>query len=168
MENYQKKDRRKKTLILSAASILLLGGLVSGTFAIYQSQVNVAKGNVNTKEFYFLEGGNDTFNLDWSLAPGESQTTQIAVKNFDGAKVSQVDMDVYFNVNLEGELADMVDAEGNKLLTYTLVTSGDAFKANVPETITADFTVSLSDKATLEVMGKTASFSITAFASQHV
>lgn len=85
----------KKTLVLVALILTIATSVVAGTLAIYNVNLGtIAEGSVAAKNFVFTKAGNDTFVKDVKIAPSESTQWQVAVKNFDGATVTETPMTV--------------------------------------------------------------------------
>ena len=83
---------------------------------LYTTRIDdLAEGSVVAKEFILVEGGVDTFVQNVKVAPGETNTWQFSVRNFDGALVSETAMDLAFKVDVKA-------AEGKEAIAPLTVT----------------------------------------------
>lgn len=67
-------EKHKKGLFIAAAAALLASGLTAGVLASYQTSLdNVLAGQVQAKQFVFVEDTSSAADFTVKLAPGESQ-----------------------------------------------------------------------------------------------
>ncbi|MDP4109005.1 MAG: hypothetical protein Q8878_03140 [Bacillota bacterium] len=91
----------KKALVVFSLVLVIAVSIVAGTLAMYTTTIDtLAQGSVVAKEFILLEDGSDTFTNDVKIAPAETQNWQFAVKNFDGAKITETKMKLDVTINL--------------------------------------------------------------------
>jgi hypothetical protein len=91
----------KKLPIFVLISIICLS-LISGTFALYTITLdNLAEGDVVAKEFILLEDGEDTFEQNVKIAPGETVEWEFAIKNYDGTAISETAMDLDIKIDVK-------------------------------------------------------------------
>jgi|GEM_PF-2271329 hypothetical protein len=106
----------KKGLLIAGASVLLLGGLVAGVFARYQSTVDVAGGTIVAKDFVFTGEKNYADSYVAKLAPGENvDIGKITVMNYTSTITSEVDIKVVMTYTFSGDLYDGCAAIGDQL-----------------------------------------------------
>lgn len=145
----------KKSLLLLSLILVIAVSIISGTLAMYTTTIdNLAVGSVVAKEFILLEDDTDTFETNVKIAPTEEKAWSFAVKNYNGALVSETDMDLLFTVdvkNTTGKTAiaplviTVTDSEGEIVgtaITGTGITTfTNEFKADTAESQTYTVTV---------------------------
>jgi len=124
----------KKTLLIVALVLAITTSIIAGTMAYYTITLDeLVEGEVVAKEF-ILEHGDNTFDEDMRIAPGESQKWTFNIKNFEGDDVTETDMDVTIDVTTPDTNAPL---EISVTLDGSEITSGDEiselFTANNPE-----------------------------------
>ena len=132
----------KKTLLIVALVLAITTSIIAGTMAYYTITLDeLVEGEVVAKEF-ILEHGDNTFDEDMRIAPGESQKWTFNIKNFEGDDVTETDMDVTIDVttpNTNAPLKISVTLDGKGISSGEKIDK--LFKANVPETKTFTVTV---------------------------
>ena len=121
----------KKPLVVLTLLFSMCTSLVAGTLARYQTTIdNIESGTLVAKDFVFLAERSDAYTTSVKIAPGESVTYSIKIKNYEGTlasptNITEVPMDVSFTVAFAGDLAGfdhiVVDesAMGNTTLGIT-------------------------------------------------
>lgn len=115
----------KKTVVVLALMLVMVGSLAAGTLAMYTTAIdNMADGSVVAKEFIFLGEGTDSFSHGLKIAPKETVNWQFSVKNHNGSLVTETDLfyKLTFNVQaMAGKTAidplviSVLDSDGNAL-----------------------------------------------------
>ncbi len=96
----------KKILVTLSLLLMIATSMVAGTLALYSASVdNAAESTVVAKTFVFTAEASESFATEVKMAPGETLTFDVEVKNNDGSNYSEVDMDVAFVVSFTGDLA---------------------------------------------------------------
>ena len=139
----------KKTLLIVALVLAITTSIIAGTMAYYTITLDeLVKGEVVAKEF-ILEHDGEKFQENIKIAPGESQEWTFKIKNFKDNVITETDMDVKIDV----ELQDLADVEGvtvplkvSYVLDTDVVASDDGtfsklFEANKDATKTLTVTV---------------------------
>ena len=91
----------KKTIALSALVLSILAGLVSGSLALYQKNVDIeGAGSVVAKKFALSAGKTDSYKTGVTIAPTEKVTAAFTVSNFEDDYVSEVGMDLNVTITL--------------------------------------------------------------------
>ena len=118
----------KKGLIIAGASVLLLSGMVAGVFAKYQSKIDVANGSVTAKSFYFnAENKTESFADSVKLAPGESTILKFEISNGTEKSYSEVDMNVFPNWTVTGELSSYLTITWTNGLSEKYTINGGSY-----------------------------------------
>jgi len=113
----------KKTLTIIALILAITVSLIAGTMSYYTITLDeVAGGSVVAKEFILLEDGQDTFEENVKIAPGEKLDWKFAIRNYDKDTVTGTDMKV--DVLVEVAAAAGKDA----IVPLTVVVGNDALE----------------------------------------
>ncbi len=142
----------KKTLTIIALILAITVSLIAGTMSYYYTDLGiVAEGSVVAKEFILLENGTDTFKTDLKIAPGEKAEWVFAVKNHDGALISETAMDLDFKVELKA-------TDGKTAILPLQVMVAD--ESATTRTITGEDTLEFNDQFGISQQGQTRSFKV--------
>jgi hypothetical protein len=145
----------KRLLLIAGASVLLVSGIGASVFAKYNASTDGKSGDINAKQFVMVEAADstDAKYATVKLAPGEEQTYEYSVVNYDEANTSEVDINVTFAVALSGELAPA--------LVIDQASYDCTLAKNIKSTGTFSFKVSFPDAAdNNSYIGKAATLAI--------
>lgn len=99
----------KKKSMIAVLAVLVLISLVSGSLAVYQSTLPDMGGNAAAANFVIDGNSNGgLFTETLNIAPGDTQSSTIAVRNSKGSNVTETDMKLNINVTLETEVQPLV------------------------------------------------------------
>lgn len=144
----------KKVLIIVVLVLILSASIVAGTMAMYTTTIDdLAEGSVVAKEFVLTEGGTDTFTEDVKIAPSETVQWQFSVRNYDGAIVSETDMDLAFDI-------DVAAASGKNMIAPLVVTVTDE-DSDVVGSCTGSGTITFTDEFLTSAVGQEKTYTVT-------
>ncbi|HHW46901.1 MAG TPA: hypothetical protein GXX17_08380 [Clostridiales bacterium] len=136
-------------LLISIISI----SIVSGTFALYTVTLdNLAEGSVVAKEFILLEDGEDTFEKDVKIAPGETVEWEFAIKNYDGTAISETAMDLDIKIDVKA-------ADGKQAIEPLKVSVVNDSEQNVGE-VTGVGLIEIDDEFVLAEEGQSHTYKV--------
>ena len=145
----------KKFLMTAFLILAVTTSIVAGSLALYTTRIDdLAEGSVVAKEFILVEGGVDTFVQNVKVAPGETNTWQFSVRNFDGALVSETAMDLAFKVDVKA-------AEGKEAIAPLTVTVTNDEGAVMGTAVTGTGTISFADIFPLTELGQENVYNVT-------
>jgi hypothetical protein len=137
----------KKGLILTALVLMIATSLIAGTLANYTTTIDaLASGSVVAKEFILLESGTDTFESDVKIAPTETETWSFAVKNYNGAVISETAMDLDYTISVSA-------SDGKSAIEPLIVSVVDSTNA-VVATRTGAGTMTFDSGFSLDAQGQ--------------
>ena len=137
----------KKTLTFVALVLVLTTSVIAGTLAMYTTSIDkLSEGSVVAKEFILTEGGTDTFTQNVAIAPGETQSFQFSVKNYNGSIVSETAMDLAFDLDVQA-------ADGKSVIAPLVITVKDS-SGNTVGSVTGSGTIQFNDEFSLNAQGQ--------------
>ena len=143
----------KKILTIVALVLILSTSVIAGTLAMYTTTIdNIAEGSVVAKEFILVEGGTDTFTENVKIAPTETVDWQFSVKNYDGAVISEIGMDLNFAV-------DVIAADGKNVIAPLEVTVKNP-NGDIVGTVTSNGKIEFTDEFELSASGQEKTYTI--------
>jgi hypothetical protein len=145
----------KKFLTAAFLILAVTTSIVAGSLALYTTRIDdLAEGSVVAKEFVLVEGGTDTFATNVKVAPGETNTWQFSVRNYEGALVSETAMNLAFAVDVQA-------TEGKAAIAPLTVTVTNEAGDVLGEAVTGTGTISFGDFFALTELGQENVYTVT-------
>ncbi len=91
----------KKALLILLLIAMVSVSILTGTFALYTSNIDEISGDIFAKQFAFSIEKSEDFVADVKIAPTESVFMNFGISNKDGNTVSEVPMDIELVATLE-------------------------------------------------------------------
>ena len=143
----------RKFVLIALLVLSIAISLIAGTLANYTVTIdNIANGSVTGKEFIFTKDGADTFAAQVKIAPTETVVWGFAVKNFEGAIITETDL--YYRLSF-----DVSAFPGKQAIDPLIVTIKDS-NGNILNSITGTGIIHIYDSFLLQVNGQSAAYTV--------